>query len=155
MTKLCLLTVVYLQERSPDKLKQFFDAYGAPEAAAMCYLVATQERQSMVSCKATAAACRGSRNAPTLNDCCPSHSAALAIITPFKYLQIHDTFCHITTCITYYMSMLLLLQRLAEDASNALDNPLLVGQPLMPEEGAGTEAAQNAGSAGGGIYMGT
>jgi hypothetical protein len=31
-----------------------------------------------------------------------------------------------------------------------------VGQPLMPEEGgAGAEAAHNAGSTGGGIYMGT
>lgn len=46
-------------------------------------------------------------------------------------------------------------QRLVEEAANALDNPQLVGQPLMPEEGGGTEAAQNAGSAGGGIYMGT
>eukprot|EP00878_Enallax_costatus_P016050 GHUV01016827.1.p1 GENE.GHUV01016827.1~~GHUV01016827.1.p1 ORF type:complete len:1150 (+),score=458.72 GHUV01016827.1:567-4016(+) len=81
-----------LAERSADKLKQFFDAYGAPEAAAMCYLIGTQDRQSM---------------------------------------------------------------RLVEEAANALDNPLLVGQPLMPEEGGGTEAAQNAGSAGGGIYMGT
>jgi hypothetical protein len=39
---------VLLQERSPEKLQQFFEAYGAPEAAAMCYLLATAENQSMV-----------------------------------------------------------------------------------------------------------
>jgi hypothetical protein len=39
---------VPLQERSPEKLQQFFEAYGAPEAAAMCYLLATAENQSMV-----------------------------------------------------------------------------------------------------------
>jgi hypothetical protein len=48
------------------------------------------------------------------------------------------------------------LQRLIEEAITALENPLLVGQPLMPEEGgAGAEAARNAGSTGDGIYMGT
>lgn len=82
-----------LQERSPEKLQQFFEAYGAPEAAAMCYLLATAENQSM---------------------------------------------------------------RLVEEAITALENPLLVGQPLMPEEGgAGAEAARNAGATGDGIYMGT
>ncbi|KAF8069564.1 NUP155 [Scenedesmus sp. PABB004] len=81
------------QERAPEKLQQFFEAYGAAEAAAMCYLLATADGVSM---------------------------------------------------------------RLVEEAAAALDNPLLVGQPLMPEEGGGgAEAALNAGAAGGGIYMGT
>lgn len=39
----CLL----LQERSETKLKQFFEAYGPAEAAAMCYLLATSDK-SMV-----------------------------------------------------------------------------------------------------------
>eukprot|EP00879_Flechtneria_rotunda_P022745 GHRR01024022.1.p1 GENE.GHRR01024022.1~~GHRR01024022.1.p1 ORF type:complete len:934 (+),score=353.75 GHRR01024022.1:671-3472(+) len=82
-----------LQERAPEKLQQFFEAYGAPEAAAMCYLIAASENQSL---------------------------------------------------------------RLVEEAANALENPLLVGQPLMPDgTGAGAEAAHNAGATGGGIYMGT
>jgi hypothetical protein len=38
-----------LQERSGEKLKQFFEAYGPAEAAAMCYLLATADKQSMVS----------------------------------------------------------------------------------------------------------
>jgi hypothetical protein len=40
---------VVLQERSGEKLKQFFEAYGPAEAAAMCYLLATGDKQSMVS----------------------------------------------------------------------------------------------------------
>lgn len=48
------------------------------------------------------------------------------------------------------------LQRLVEEAISALENPLLVGQPLMPDEGGtGAEAAQNTSSTGGGIFMGT
>lgn len=80
-----------LQERSPEKLQQFFEAYGAPEAAAMCYLIATAGNQSMA---------------------------------------------------------------LVGEAAAALENPQLVGQPLMPEEGLGG-AAQRTGAAGGGIDMGT
>lgn len=40
------------------------------------------------------------------------------------------------------------------DAAAALDNPQLVGQPMMPEEGTGG-AAQRTGATGGGIDMGT
>jgi hypothetical protein len=46
-------------------------------------------------------------------------------------------------------------QRVLEEAAAALENPLLVGQPLMPEEGgAGADAALSAGATGGGIFMG-
>lgn len=31
-----------LEERSAQRLEQFFSAYGAPEVAAMCFLLATQ-----------------------------------------------------------------------------------------------------------------
>jgi hypothetical protein len=55
-----------LQERSPEKLQQFFEAYGAPEAAAMCYLLATAENQSMV----------GGRH------CCFVHSSKRALMLP-------------------------------------------------------------------------
>jgi hypothetical protein len=37
-----------MQEHSAEKLKQFFEAYGPAEAAAMCYLLATSDKQSMV-----------------------------------------------------------------------------------------------------------
>lgn len=46
------------------------------------------------------------------------------------------------------------LQALVSEAAAALENPQLVGQPMMPEEGA-AGAAQRTGAAGGGIDMGT
>jgi hypothetical protein len=52
--------------------------------------------------------------------------------------------------------VLLPAQRLIEEASNALENPLLVGQPLMPEEmAAGVDPARSTNASGSGIFMGT
>jgi hypothetical protein len=72
---MCLCGAV--QDHSPEKhqkLKQFFEAYGPAEAAAMCYLLATSDKHSMVSSMPQTCPCYYS-----FPDCCMTWRVACAL----------------------------------------------------------------------------
>jgi hypothetical protein len=116
---MCLVCAcVVLQERSAEKLKQFFEAYGPAEAAAMCYLLATSN-QGLV----------GARESVTHAQQAQGRSVATL---PFVPLQIKPVACctSVPLTIAQQLRVQLSLQHAMPVLSHLCPHPKLTQLPL-------------------------